>query len=52
MARSHVEILTRLVNQTRRYALRAGRDLAREPGLITALLADMVPQQPQRIQKA
>jgi hypothetical protein len=52
MARSHVEILTRLVNQTRRYALHAGRDLAREPGLITALLADILPQPLQGTQKA
>jgi hypothetical protein len=51
MARSHVEILTRLVNQTRSYALRAGRDLAREPGLITTLLADLMPQPLQRTQK-
>jgi hypothetical protein len=43
MARSHVAILTRLVHQTRCYALQAGRDLAREPGLITALLVDIMP---------
>lgn len=51
MARSHVEILTRLVNQTHHYALQAGRDLAREPGLITALLADILPQPPQHTRK-
>lgn len=37
----HIEILTRLVQQASAYHLSAGRDLAREPALITAILADL-----------
>jgi hypothetical protein len=37
----HIEILTRLVQQASAYHLSAGRDLAREPALITSILADI-----------
>jgi len=37
----HVDLLTRLVQQTRAYRLSAGRDLAREPSLIASFMADI-----------
>ena len=37
----HIDILTRLTQQAHAYRLSAGRDLDREPTLITSILADI-----------
>jgi hypothetical protein len=44
LAPHHLDVLTRLVNQTTRYELLAGHDLGQRPALIAPLLIDLMAQ--------